>query len=321
MAFEEGFPGAITSWGGETVRVCNPCVPDPNLSPPAPRPFPNLPQYLPQPTGGPQNLPTIWQQGMPPGLPPGFLPSYPLQGHPNQTGGTSNHQHHHHNPNWYAPTAAVPPSPFHTRSSSSSAALPSHPNYHPPSPFYIPSHPPSRPGQLSQPPPIFQSPPLPRRQIAEEDECPICGEELPPKGDNGETKDREAHVESCIKDHMYSSTPTASETAQQQDPQQQQQRTPQRPRVGIPGVEGASGGSSSHSISSSPRPSGSRPRRMTGGRMLVYKATEKDCMGDDSLAVECVICFEEFEVGDDMGRLECLCKFHRVSRDSLLVAA
>jgi hypothetical protein len=49
--------------------------------------------------------------------------------------------------------------------------------------------------------------------------------------------------------------------------------------------------------------------------MLVYNATEKDCVGDEGVREECIICFEEFEVGDEMGRLECLCKFHRVSRD------
>ena len=48
-------------------------------------------------------------------------------------------------------------------------------------------------------------------------------------------------------------------------------------------------------------------------RMLVYQATEKDCVGEDGEAQECVICFEEFEEGDEMGRLLCLCKFHRVS--------
>jgi hypothetical protein len=37
-----------------------------------------------------------------------------------------------------------------------------------------------------------------------------------------------------------------------------------------------------------------------------YKATEKDCVDD----AECTVCFEEFEVGVDMGRLECFCRFH-----------
>lgn len=46
--------------------------------------------------------------------------------------------------------------------------------------------------------------------------------------------------------------------------------------------------------------------------MVVYHASEKDCVGEDEQAQECVICFEEFAVGDEMGRLECLCKFHKV---------
>lgn len=45
--------------------------------------------------------------------------------------------------------------------------------------------------------------------------------------------------------------------------------------------------------------------------MLEYKASEKDCVDHRGEEQECVICFEEFEVGDDMGRLECLCKFHK----------
>ena len=54
------------------------------------------------------------------------------------------------------------------------------------------------------------------------------------------------------------------------------------------------------------------PRRRTTG-MVVYHASEKDCIGEDGEgAQECVICFEEFAVGDEMGRLECLCKFHKV---------
>lgn len=54
------------------------------------------------------------------------------------------------------------------------------------------------------------------------------------------------------------------------------------------------------------------PRRRTTG-MVIYHASEKDCVGEDGEGLqECVICFEEFAVGVEMGRLECLCKFHKV---------
>lgn len=55
---------------------------------------------------------------------------------------------------------------------------------------------------------------------------------------------------------------------------------------------------------------GSQRRRVAG--MVTYSASEKDCMGEGGEAAECVICFEEFEQGAEMGRLECLCKFHKV---------
>lgn len=48
----------------------------------------------------------------------------------------------------------------------------------------------------------------------------------------------------------------------------------------------------------------STPVRRTG--VFPYKATEKDCIDD----AECTICLEEFEVGEEMGRLECFCRFH-----------
>lgn len=45
--------------------------------------------------------------------------------------------------------------------------------------------------------------------------------------------------------------------------------------------------------------------------MATYAATEKDCTNADGEATECVICLEEFEVGDELGMLECFCKFHK----------
>lgn len=45
--------------------------------------------------------------------------------------------------------------------------------------------------------------------------------------------------------------------------------------------------------------------------MLTYKATEKDCASGDGVPQECDICLEEIEVGVEMARLECLCRFHK----------
>lgn len=117
-------------------------------------------------------------------------------------------------------------------------------------------------------PPVPQPQPV-RRQIAEEDECPVCHHELPSRHLPNFEAAREAHITACIMSH--SSTPT---------------------RGG--GVPAPSGTPSSSSL----------PRR-TG--MFPYKATEKDCVD----SAECTICLEEFEVGVDMARLECLCRFHR----------
>ncbi|KAF2859407.1 hypothetical protein K470DRAFT_192020, partial [Piedraia hortae CBS 480.64] len=46
--------------------------------------------------------------------------------------------------------------------------------------------------------------------------------------------------------------------------------------------------------------------------MAVYRATEKDCSDANGNQQECVICFDEFQPGDELGRMECLCKFHRL---------
>ncbi|ELR05011.1 hypothetical protein VC83_05101 [Pseudogymnoascus destructans] len=62
--------------------------------------------------------------------------------------------------------------------------------------------------------------------------------------------------------------------------------------------------SSSHSPFAHPSSSFSPEPRRTG--MFPYKATEKDCVDD----AECTICLDEFEVGVQMARLECLCRFH-----------
>lgn len=113
-----------------------------------------------------------------------------------------------------------------------------------------------------------RGPSVASRQVAEEDECPICHRELPSRTRPNYEAERVTHINECIGSHS-----------------------------------GAGG-----SGSGTDRPGGSgtssSPRR-TG--MFPYMATEKDCVDE----AECTICLEEFEVGDRMARLECLCRFHK----------
>lgn len=116
----------------------------------------------------------------------------------------------------------------------------------------------------------------------EDDECPVCGTREQPFGPYGVTADRERHVEQCLRSHFaFSAGPSTR-------------------AVPGPGVEQPE----NPSISEMPSPS-------LRQRMLVYYATEKDCFDESGEPQECVICFEEFQSGDEMGRLECLCRFHR----------
>ena len=142
--------------------------------------------------------------------------------------------------------------------------------------------------------------------IREEDECPICHGALPPKDPDGSEAAREAHVVSCIESHFQGPSPQISRS----------HATANIP-AGADEISARANGSpftihadslDAASISASLL----RPRRRTTG-MIVYLASEKDCVGEDGeRPQECVICFEEFAVGDEMGRLECLCKYHKV---------
>ncbi|OCK83381.1 FYVE-domain-containing protein [Lepidopterella palustris CBS 459.81] len=344
--------------GGEEVRVCNPCVPDPNFSPPPQHHqdqvgqetwrFPNFdqgmspsqpqPQPQPQPQGRPRN--TTYDQS------PASIsrPSHPYH-RPSQSDFSQARPDQARN--------RPPPDPFrdrnasfynNTRASDLWPPQPRPPSNSPstttgthtrrttltrPHSHYIPQQPqlhlhhhhhhsnstssasPSRYHSLldvNAPLPPTPAPPPPPRQIAEEDECPVCGNELPPRGPDGGEAEREAHVEECIRSHFSGSSSTI----------------PPVPSTAAPinaAVAGAGGGmlgtsvlTASTSLPGTGSGNGgpSRPRRATASnRMLVYEATEKDCVGEEGEAQECVICFEEFEEGDQMGRLCCLCKFHK----------
>lgn len=149
-------------------------------------------------------------------------------------------------------------------------------------------------------------PPVPRqiRRIAEEDECPICHNELPAKGPDGDETEREAHITTCIEESLTGASRSIPSSAPP-----------------VPVLAQASSVPAQSSLSSAAGPS--RPRAETqadpsaqyaGWRrsnMLVYKATEKDCIDAEGRTKECVICLDDFVEGDELGRLECWCTFHR----------
>ena len=160
---------------------------------------------------------------------------------------------------------------------------------------------------------MANSRPIPRPQLREEDECPVCHQALPPKGPNGSETEREAHVESCIAAHFSSSGPRSSHPPASAATAAAVAASAATPSQAA-GSRPFSTGHGTSAAGPSDMPSSSfHPRNRTSG-MFVYHASEKDCVGQDGEGVqECVICFEEFAVGDEMGRLVCLCKFHKVS--------
>lgn len=153
--------------------------------------------------------------------------------------------------------------------------------------------------------------PVTQHQLREEDECPICHGALPPSSADGSEVAREAHVSECIETHFSSSTPRASHL-----PHSASTEAAFAAIAATPSQAAGTGNiPTGHRVSLGSQdltsPSFQQRRRASG--MVVYHATEKDCVGEDGKGeAECVICFEEFAVGDEMGRLECLCKFHKV---------
>ncbi|PWW79086.1 hypothetical protein C7212DRAFT_340008 [Tuber magnatum] len=183
----------------------------------------------------------------------------------------------------------TPPQAHHYYSSTSSSnSLPSRRGqqpYCPPTPYHPSQH--SRTSSQNVPP---------RPRLKETDYCPICTHPLPPVDPNGNEDAREEHIQSCIRAVESSASPVNT------------------PTTGAP--------------AGTPNPPRTmRARRYTGGgRMVVWKASEKDTWASGGEAdekkfesegdverekAECVICFEEFEVGDMIARLECLCRYHK----------
>ncbi len=276
--------------GGDVVRVCNPCVPDPWTPESAASALEAR-----QPADASSRRRGSDQASLQPDRYRNILPPVPPL--PDTS---SRARAHTHQP---------PPTPF-------SRSVPQHPSNPQHRAAIAPMNPPARSSshrysqssgthaplpptpQHSRPPiPTAPSAPAPsrhRREIREEDECPVCGTELPPG-----TELREAHIQSCITDRFSASTSSSLPSSSLPN-----SAPPTRPSPGA--IQTGPSPFSAETIPTRPRATSYRPRGMA-----VYRATEKDCVSEDGEAQECVICFEEFQPGDEMGRMECLCKFHR----------
>ncbi|KAI0022973.1 FYVE-domain-containing protein [Xylariomycetidae sp. FL0641] len=291
--------------GGERVRLCNPCVPDPNTTPPrndAPvvadgstswqhrQAIDNFSRYFPgtPPPETFRNRSATTNSGLGSVRLPGF--SVPGASGTNPILGGTPPGYYYRSPLSAQHGQALPPQNTHTARgltlwealgapdarTRGTGGLPSSRNA-----VLHPNHAQERRNALASS--SRSGRPLPRTpQIAEEDECPVCHRELPSRTlANFETL-RENHINSCIAAHSSSFAGPSS-----------------RPGGGQPGGQHGT-----------PPP---RPIRYTG--VFPYLATEKDCVD----SAECTICFEEYEVGVPMARLECLCRFHRACIDSWFV--
>ncbi|KAL2864955.1 phosphatidylinositol-3-phosphate-binding ubiquitin-protein ligase [Aspergillus lucknowensis] len=251
--------------GGEEVRLCNPCVPDPNPEPPLGYPPVRPPGELGSGAGWSRHrsyhsVSTPLRQHPYTSIPDSFT-SRPTR----RTFGSSDYPAFTGFGGAHAPTFQGRPINYGSMSSGRlppplSAARPSSRN-----PYAGQSSSPPDPSaaSTSMPRALRGSYPRPSQLIDECDLCPICDNPLPPIGPNGNEDARESHIRSCIESHG-------------------------RPPSGSP-------------VSPPQLPV----------RMLAFAATEKDCIGQDGTEQECTICMEEYEVGQSLVRLECLCKFHK----------
>ncbi|OQO14211.1 hypothetical protein B0A48_01087 [Cryoendolithus antarcticus] len=143
----------------------------------------------------------------------------------------------------------------------------------------------------------------PRRQVAEEDECPVCGNELSP----GEEL-REQHIIACLA--TRSGSPARNTLP----------GVPHRVNEAFATVPSSDSFSFDDLYHDSPDSGRANSRTAARARassvhrsrgMINYIATEKDCLDSEGKEQECAICMEEFLPGVEMGRLECWCKYHR----------
>ncbi|KAI0107621.1 hypothetical protein GGR51DRAFT_516235 [Nemania sp. FL0031] len=277
---ERGIADFTSIGGGERVRLCNPCVPDPNTAPPQAQQPPRPVVVDGRTTRPPSNSLGNYSTNAGPSLHRVQLPAHNSSHSRSQSASTSvgrGQEYLSFIP--YASTSSqYPPSNSaylsqqlpHRRVSST---LPRYQQHFveqfgapgPVAPF----------SALNRPLPQT---PSPEPEVPEEDICPVCHRELPSRTLPNSEALREIHINSCITSHSNYGSSQTNTTA--------------------PGNHGTP-----------------PPRTIRRTRMFPYVATEKDCAHE----TECTICLEEFEVGDHMARLECFCRFHRACIDSWFV--
>ncbi|KAJ5698098.1 hypothetical protein N7462_000103 [Penicillium macrosclerotiorum] len=233
--------------GGEEVRLCNPCVPDPNPNPlgyGSPRALGHRSTHSLSATMG-QN----WS-----------APSRGISRLERRTVGDNDRPSFLRDIRQSTRRSSFTQIP----SSEEELAEEAERRTHRRDGYVIWARPPPEAGPSSQPWTQFEpSMPIPSLSISERDICPICGRIFMPLSEHYPQSSREAHVRDCLA-----------------------RRDTQHAGTQLP------------------------PPPPAAARMLEFAATEKDCLGDDS-ATECMICMEEYKVGDKLARLECLCKFHK----------
>ncbi|PVH95768.1 FYVE-domain-containing protein [Periconia macrospinosa] len=308
--------------GGEEVRVCNPCVPDPNYNPPPPYSPPSNHRTH---SGGHWSAQSLQGHGNPPTMPSRNPSADVGRRPPGAADLLQTFQPHPQSSHTLYPPY-LPHYDPRNRAHSRNTSTPQTPRIHPSHDRFFSNPYINQQGSSTHSYHInphqsqtshhhaFQPPPPPRREIPEEDECPICGNELPPKGPDNDEAARIQHVEDCIRLHS-SSPPPASTSQQHTSTSLPSQRTRGMSNAatllnanaannaGNSGTNNGEGASATSNLNSN-------RMSMSARGMYVYTATEKDCVDDEGAEAECVICFEEFEAGVRMARLVCFCKFH-----------
>ena len=207
----------------------------------------------------------------------------------------------------------------HNNASHSNAPQPQHTSHHP---------------QPCAPPGSSQA------KLKETDYCPICTLPLPPPHpETGDESARETHIQDCIRSHEASSSPHSRSNnplaaAFPADARGLLGSTPAAMNMmdflrqsGVTPAQ-ASGRmvvykareEDTWDYSSEDEKGGAQNKISSSNSMVI------DLTGDNELPIatvvpllkgkcrkkaECVICFEEFEIGELIARLECLCRYHK----------